>query len=140
MKETPKLIVGEINSDSRGTIFSNNSWDISKIKRVYKIKNINNKFVRGWKGHNIENRWFLCSKGNIKIFVVKISDLNRSSTESKIEEFDLTDNNMNTLFVPSGYATAIKQNLDDSELIAFSDYFLGESNDENLRFEYKNYK
>ena len=140
MKKAPKLIVGEINSDSRGTIFSNNSWDISKIKRVYKIKNINNKFVRGWKGHKIENRWFLCSKGNIKIFVVKISDLNRSSTESKIEEFDLTDNNMNTLFVPSGYATAIKQNIDDSEVIAFSDYFLGESNDENLRFEYKNYK
>ena len=46
----------------------------------------------------------------------------------------------NQIFVPKGFATLIKQNQDKSRVVAMSDYSLGESNDENLRWDSKFFK
>ena len=129
----PKLMAGNIHSDDRGKIFHINNFDLTPIKRMYAIENINTTHYRGWKGHLIENRWFYCQIGEIEVQVVSVECFQKK--EPKIETFNLTEKNLNVLFVPKGFATLIKQNKNKSRIIAMSDYLLGASNDENLRWE-----
>ena len=128
----PIIIEGHIFSDARGKLFYNNNFDISPIKRMYVIENINPNQLRGWKGHMIENRWFYCQTGEIEIQTVSLKCFEKKNP--KIEKFNLSDENLNILFVPKGFATIIKQNQNKSRVVAMSDYFLGESNDENLKW------
>ena len=123
---------GDKSIDERGILFHNNGFDLSPIRRSYIIENKNLNYVRGWKGHNIENRWFTCVKGKIRIYLTSIENL-----ENRIEKyqyFELNEDKMDVLFVPSGHATLIKQITANSIIMAFSDWLLGESNDENLRW------
>tara|TARA_Y100001958_G_scaffold159984_1_gene164897 strand:+ start:17756 stop:18169 length:414 start_codon:yes stop_codon:yes gene_type:complete len=128
----PIIIEGNIFSDARGKLLYNNNFDISPIKRMYVIENTNPNQLRGWKGHIIENRWFYCQTGEIEIQTVSLKCFEKKNP--KIEKFNLTDENLNILFVPKGFATLIKQNQNKSRVVAMSDYFLGESNDENLKW------
>ena len=126
-------MAGNIHSDDRGKIFHINNFDLTPIKRMYAIENNNTTQYRGWKGHLVENRWFYCQIGEIKVQVVSVECFKKK--EPKIETFNLTEENLNILFVPKGFATLIKQNKNKSRVVAMSDYLLGESNDENLRWE-----
>lgn len=130
-----KLIKGGKNQDARGQIFHVNDFDVSLVKRIYIIENKTIFQNRGWKGHKIENRWFFCSKGSIEIRVASINSL---ETKKNIygEKFILGENNLDILFVPKGFATLIRQVQSESRIVAMSDYFLGVSNDEDLRWEH----
>lgn len=127
-----KLIKGCESSDERGILLHNNKFDLSTVRRTYIIENKNLDYLRGWKGHNIENRWFICVKGVIKIFVATIYDLQNQNENYKV--FELNENKMNVLHVPPGNATLIKQLNSNSRIMAFSDWLIGESDDENLRW------
>ena len=131
--EMVQLIKGSKFIDNRGLLLFNNNFDLISIRRSYIIENLHLKIRRGWKGHLVEKRWFLCTKGSITIFVAKIDDLN--SGISRNLSFKLDDSEMSILYVPEGNATLIKQELDQSRIMVFSDYILGESNDEDLRWE-----
>lgn len=126
------LIKGDKSRDDRGTLFHNNQFDFSPIRRSYIIENSNLNYFRGWKGHNIENRWFICVKGSIEVYVATIDNLENKNEEYR--HFKLNEDKMDVLFVPSGHATLIKQITVNSRIMAFSDWPLGESNDENWRF------
>ena len=128
------LIKGDSNIDNRGEIFHINNFDLSLVKRIYIIENKSTSQNRGWKGHEIENRWFFCSKGSIQIKVVTIDSFT-AKKNINIETFTLTENNLNVLFVPKGHATLIKQVQSKSRIVAMSDYLLGGCNDENLRWQ-----
>jgi len=132
MNNEPKIIQGKKNSDQRGKIFHVNDFDLSPVKRIYVIENKNIFINRGWKGHMIESRWFFCSKGSIEIQVVPINSF--SERINKIVKFNLSEEELNILFVPNGYATLVKQIKDKSRLVAMSDYLIGVSNDEDLRW------
>jgi len=129
----PTIISGNIHKDHRGKIFHVNNFDLSPIKRIYIIENKDLTINRGWKGHLVENRWFYCSAGEIKIQVVPISNFDIQFPT--IEVFNLSDKNLNILFVPKGFATLIKQSKKESRITAMSDYLLGKSNDDNLRWK-----
>ena len=129
----PTIISGSIHKDNRGKVFHVNNFDLTPIKRIYIIENKDLNINRGWKGHLVENRWFYCSKGEIEIQVVSINNLSIKSPA--IEFFKLSDKNLNILFVPKGFATLIKQSTKASRITAMSDYLLGESNDEDLRWK-----
>lgn len=128
------LIIGDCNSDNRGKIFHINNFDLSLVKRIYIIENKKTTQNRGWNGHEIENRWFFCSKGSIQIKVVKINSFTNKKNNN-IEIFTLNDNNFNVLFVPKGHATLIKQVQSKSRIVAMSDYLLGGSSEDNLRWQ-----
>lgn len=131
-QKIPTLIKGNISRDSRGEIFHVNDFDLTQIKRIYIIENKDSNFYRGWKGHLVEKRWFLCTKGAIKIYLAKINELDNKINNAI--SFHLHQDEIDILFVPPGYATIIKQIKPNSRIMAFSDYYLGESNDENLRW------
>lgn len=131
-KSIPLLIEGGKSNDDRGILFYNNDFDLSLIRRIYVIENKNTNYFRGWKGHKIENRWFTCVKGKIRVYLASIENL--ENRIKKYQYFELNEDEMDVLYVPAGHATLIKQITANSRIMAFSDWLIGESNDENLRW------
>ena len=111
---------------------------MSRVKRMYSIENINSNYIRGWKGHKIETRWFFATKGVIIINTILISDLEKSNSTPIINTFKLNENNLNILEVPPGFATSIKQYSNGDKICVFADYKIGMSGDEGLRWDLKN--
>ena len=131
----PMIIKGDLFKDKRGKLFSCNQFDMTRVKRMYSIENINSDYVRGWKGHKIETRWFFATKGSIIINTISISDLEDPDSFSVINTFKLNDNNLDVLKVPPGFATSIKQYSNGDRICVFADYELGLSGDEGLRWD-----
>ena len=131
----PKIIKGDLFKDNRGKLFSCNRFDMSLVKRMYLIENINSNYIRGWKGHKIETRWFFATKGSIIINTILISDLEDSNSFPVINTFKLNDGNLDVLEVPPGFATSIKQYSNGDKICVFADYELDSSGDEDLRWD-----
>lgn len=127
----PYIINGAISKDERGAIRHNNSFDLSVIKRIYIIQNRDTEFVRGWKAHTIEKRWFAALSGSFTINIVKIDDWEQPSPFLQQQAFHLSADALDVLYCPAGYATAIQANTEGAQLLAMSDYFLGATNDEH---------
>ena len=62
---TPSLISGVNHKDERGILNFNNDFDMSLVKRMYLIENVDTLFKRRWQGHKIEQRWFSATIGKI---------------------------------------------------------------------------
>jgi len=133
-KNNAKILLkkGSESSDERGIILHNNTFDFSPIRRSYIIENKDLNCLRGWKGHRIENRWFICVKGIIRVYITSIIDLQHKNKSYKY--FELNEKEMDVLFVPAGHATLIKQITANSRIMAFSDWLIGKSDDEDLRW------
>ncbi|MBQ0909628.1 WxcM-like domain-containing protein [Flavobacterium sp. F-328] len=130
MKVLPQLIKGNSNADDRGVLHFNNDFNAFGVKRIYTIQNRDTKFVRGWQGHKIEQRWFSAIQGSFKIFLIAIDDWNAPSTNLIQHEFILDAQKMDVLHVPSGYVSSIQSLEKSSKLLLMSDYLLGDINDE----------
>lgn len=127
MKAT--ITTGGNHSDERGILTFNNSFDASQVKRIYTVQNCSTHFVRGWQGHTIEQRWFSCTNGRLRIQCVKLDDFENPSKDLPIEEFVLSSDDLDILHVPAGYITAIQTLTDNTKLLSMSDYGLGEVDD-----------
>ncbi|KPH13678.1 WxcM-like domain-containing protein [Chryseobacterium sp. ERMR1:04] len=130
----PRIIEGGKYSDERGNLFFNNNFDASEIKRIYFIENKDIDFIRGWTGHQIEQRWFSAVQGSFIIRLLKIDNWDNPNKEVEILEFELKSQQLNVLHIPKGFATAVQAKDDGSKLMVMADYSLGEVKDE-YRFE-----
>ncbi len=128
------LINGGVFKDARGEIRFNNDFDLSPVKRMYFVSNSETKPGRGWQGHRIEQRWFICSKGRFTIHLIDISEYENPPRDLKTEVFEINDIQPDVLHVPDGYLSFVFSNSPDSLLIALSDYRIGEISDE-VRFD-----
>ena len=99
----PKLIKGNSHNDSRGTIFFNNNFDASDVKRIYLIENHSTNFVRGWQGHKIEQRWFTVLSGSFKIELIAIDNWSSPSKDLDILTFVIGEKKLDILHVPKGF-------------------------------------
>lgn len=133
-KSFPHIIKGELFKDNRGKLFSCNKFDMTSIKRMYSIENFDSDYIRGWKGHKIETRWFFASKGSIILNTTSISDLENSHSLPVVKTFKLNQDSLDVLVVPPGFATSIKQYSNGDRINVFSDYKIGVSGDEDLRW------
>ena len=124
------LITGCKHKDHRGTITYNNDFDASIVKRIYTIENHSTDFVRGWQGHQIEQRWFACMSGRFEIRLIKVDDFENPSKDLAQDIYELTTDRLDFLHVPAGYITAIQALEENSKLLVLADYGLGEVQDE----------
>jgi len=129
-----KIIKGDCHSDSRGTLFFNNDFDASAIKRFYIIENQNAYFIRAWQGHQIEQRWFSAVQGSFKIRLIAVDNWEFPSKDLKAVEYILKSEKQDILHVPKGFVSSIQSLEEGSKLLVLSDYLMGEINDE-YRFE-----
>ena len=124
------ILEGNKHEDDRGIITYNNEFDISKIKRIYTIENHSTDFVRGWQGHKIEQRWFASMKGKFEISVIEIDNFENPSKNLTIHKYELNDQALTYLHIPSGCITAIRAMEENNKLLVLADYNLGEVKDE----------
>ena len=127
------MIKGSSHSDERGVLTFNNGFDAAAVKRIYTIENQNTEFVRGWQGHQVEQRWFACMTGRMEIRVIVLDRVEKPSAGLKQEIFVLNSNTLDFLHVPAGCITAITALDPQSKLLVMSDYAVGEIGDE-LRY------
>jgi len=126
----PEIIKGDKHTDHRGSLYVNNAFDTSQIKRMYIIENANTASIRAWQGHRIEQRWFAAIAGTFKIQLIQIDDWEKPSKNLRAEPFILQSSHLNILSVPAGYVSSIQSLEEDSRLLVMADTFWKEMNDE----------
>jgi dTDP-4-dehydrorhamnose 3,5-epimerase-like enzyme len=126
----PEIFEGGKYSDERGTLIFNNNFNASEIKRMYCIENRDTKFIRGWTGHKIEQRWFSALKGSFVISLIKIDNWDYPLKSLNVLKFNIDSDNLNILYVPGGYASAIQAKKENSKLLVMADYSLEEIQDD----------
>ena len=124
------LIKGSSFTDLRGTLYYNNTFDSSAVKRIYIIENSSTKIFRGWQGHKIEQRWFSAVQGSFRIKLIKIDDWNTPSKSLVYQEIKLEAKTLDILHIPQGYVTSIQSIKNNSKLLVMADYAIGEIEDE----------
>lgn len=134
-----ELIIGNRYADARGQLFYNNDFDASQVKRIYIIENNATNFVRGWQGHQIEQRWFSAVKGKFKIELIQIDNWKQPSMDLKVYSFVIHSDKLDIIHVPQGYVSSIQSLEKDSKLLVMADYLLGEIKDE-FRYEIDYFK
>lgn len=135
----PRIINGGSNSDTRGTVRFNNSFDATAIKRIYLIENNETIFVRGWQGHRIEQRWFLVLQGSFKIELIAIDNWENPSKRLKSLSYTINEETLDVLHVPQGYVSCIQALKEGAKLLVMTDYLLGTIQDE-YRFDIDYFK
>ena len=132
--ELPKIIKGNSFTDIRGTIYFNNSFDTSEIKRMYIIQNSSVNVIRGWQGHKVEQRWFSAVQGEFEIHLIEVDNWETPSKDLQSIKYNLNSDKMNVLHVPPGFVSSIRSKEPASKLLAMSNYGIEEINDD-YRFE-----
>lgn len=135
----PKIIKGNSFNDERGNIIFNNEFNATAVKRIYFIENHSLGFIRGWQGHQIEQRWFMSVKGSFEIKAIKIDNWEHPSKDLKVLNYQINSENSEVLHIPSGYITSIQALEEGSKLMSMSDYRMGELQDE-YRFDIQYFK
>lgn len=130
----PITIEGKVHTDFRGSLYFNNEFDASPVKRVYFIQNKDTETVRAWQGHRIEQRWFSAVQGSFEIKLIEVDDWENPSKNVAVHSFLLRANQLDVLHIPQGYISSIQALDSDSKLLVMADYLLGEIKDE-YRFD-----
>ena len=126
----PSILKGKSFLDHRGQLRYNNDFDLTPIKRMYLLKNKDLSVERAWQGHQIEQRWFSVVSGTFQVILV-VPDHWEVPTQIKERyTFTLESETLDILHIPSGFLSHIKSLSEDADLLVFSDYKLGEINDE----------
>ncbi|MGG5508122.1 MULTISPECIES: WxcM-like domain-containing protein [unclassified Myroides] len=133
------LLLGEKYQDIRGKLTYNNEFNATVIKRIYTIENISIDFIRGWQGHQVEQRWFAAMTGSFEISVIKIDNFGNPSDSLAVVKYVLTADELTYLHVEKGHVTAIQALEKDSKLLVLADYSLGEIQDE-IRYSIEYFK
>lgn len=126
------FIAGGIAKDYRGQIKFVNDFDMSLVKRFYIIKNSDTELVRGWRAHQIEQRWFYVLSGSFSVDIVRIDNWENPSLDLAVEKKIISSIDLQILHVPSGYGTAFRALEPNSELLVYADYGIeNASNDDH---------
>ncbi|MEG0187636.1 WxcM-like domain-containing protein [Algoriella sp.] len=133
------LIKGNKFVDERGKLFYNNDFNLSETKRMYILENQDISIIRAWQAHKIEKRWFVAVDGQFEIKLVKIDNFENPSENLKVEKFVLSAETMDCLYIQPGYGTSIQALSDNAKLAVFSNYLLGEINDD-YKFDSQKWK
>lgn len=131
----PQLIKGGIHSDQRGQLSFVNDMKFAVIERFYIISNSAKHPLRAWQGHKIDNKYFYCLQGVIKVHYVKIDNWESPSKDLKVESVVLSATESNVLHIPEGYANAIESLEVGSKLMSFSTLPLTRISEDDVRFD-----
>lgn len=128
------IITGGIHHDARGSIEFVNEFDMSPVKRFYIIKHNDTETSRGWRAHQIEQRWFYVLNGTFQVQLVKIDKWDSPSRDLTIQKQILSESTKQVLHIPAGYATCLKALSEDSRLLVFADFGIENASNDNYLF------
>lgn len=128
------MIKGGIHADQRGQISFVNDMKFDVIERFYIISNSVENPIRAWQGHKIDNKFFYCIQGTVKVHYVKVDNWESPSKGLKVESLILSDSESSVLHIPEGYANAIESLEEGSKLISFSTLPLSQTSEDDARY------
>ena len=130
----PRLIKGKVHSDERGQISFVNDFKFDFIERFYIICNSDAQPLRAWQGHKIDNKFFYCIQGKVRVHFVKINNWESPSKDLNVQSVALNAAESNILHIPEGYANAIESLEKNSKLISFSTLPLTNVSEDEVRY------
>jgi dTDP-4-dehydrorhamnose 3,5-epimerase len=134
-QKKPEILKGNSFSDERGELLFNNDFDMLPIKRFYIIRHTDKKVIRAWQGHQIEHKFFKCINGSFVVVWKKIDDFTNPNDANQPKFAILQKKENNILSIPPGYVNGLKALEDNSEILVFSNFYLGEVSDDSFRFD-----
>lgn len=132
--EEPNVITGGQFKDNRGRLSFVNDFDMTQVRRFYMIEHDNVEFIRGWRAHKTEQRWFYVSQGCFKIKLVKIDHWIEPNIALDQLEFILNEINSQILHIPKGYASSLQALEENSKLIVFADFGIDNAQNDDYLF------
>lgn len=135
MNKSKRLIQGDTYIDDRGKLDYFNDFDMSPIKRVYFTTHFNLDVVRAWQGHIIESRWFICVTGSFKVKLIKIDNWEAPSNQLPVENYVLSSEKKQVLYIPNGYVNGFRALKTESKLMIMSNYNFNEIKNDQIRFD-----
>ncbi len=132
--KSPRIIEGGIHTDHRGQISFVNRMVFEAIVRFYIISNSEEQSLRAWQGHKLDNKYFYCVQGAIRVHFVKVDNWESPSKDLPVESVLLSANESKVLHIPEGYANAIESLEVGSKLISFSTLPLERTAEDDVRF------
>ena len=131
----PFIINGDLSADDRGELMFVNQFNMELVKRFYVVSNHKQGFIRAWHAHKFESKYVFIVNGTALISTVLIDDWNNPSSDLAIDKFVLTAKKPSILYIPNGYANGFKTLSSDTKIIFFSTSTLGDSIDDDYRFD-----
>ena len=131
----PFIIDGDLSVDDRGELMFVNKFDMESVKRFYVVSNHKQGFIRAWHAHKFESKYVFVVDGTALISTVQIDNWNNPSSNLAIDKFVLTAKKPSILYIPNGYANGFKTLSSDTKIIFFSTSTLGDSIDDDYRFD-----
>ena len=131
----PFIINGDLSADDRGELMFVNQFNMELVKRFYVVSNHKQGFIRAWHAHKFESKYVFIVNGTALISTVQIDDWNNPSSDLAIDKFVLTAKKPSILYIPNGYANGFKTLSTDTKIIFFSTSTLGDSIDDDYRFD-----
>lgn len=125
---------GGRHADERGTIFFFNDFDMTEVKRFYRINHPHTSVVRGWRGHKIEQRWFHVCVGIFEIKIVEIDNWDSPNPDVQSTAIILSAEQDEVLYIAKGYATSFKALTPNSEMIVFADFSIEHAKNDDYIF------
>lgn len=132
---TIELITGGSFTDARGKLQFFNDFDMSPVKRFYRIDHPDETVVRAWQGHQFEQKWFYVIKGSFLVAIVQPEKWDQPSGKEVVQTFTLAASKQQILHIPGGYVNGFKALEPDAAVIIFSNFNTQESEKDNYRFE-----
>lgn len=140
MAQKPSLIAGGKHSDERGTLTFLNDFNLQWVKRMYFVENANTDLLRGWRGHQIEQRWFYAVAGQFIIRLVEIDNWANPNPALDQLSYQLTVAANAVLHVPPGYASSIQALTQDAKLLVLGDYELEHAKNDDYLYSVDYFK
>lgn len=134
MSDRPRMIDGGLYLDDGGSLAYFNEFAFSTVERFYIIRPDRPGGVRGWTGHQREQKWFTSVDGMIAVAVVRPADWQSPDAHTPVVQFILSAAKPQILMVPPGHATAIIGISPRSALMVFSTGTIEEAPSDNYRF------
>lgn len=133
-RDSPQLLTGQNFLDERGSVYHYGDTTLDSIKRIYFISPSPSAGFRGWHGHRFESKTFRCIRGSFQVSSVKVLDWD-SPRGGEVFKFNLSANAGELLMVPQGFANGILSLEVGSVLMVMSNKTLGESLEDDIRFD-----
>ena len=135
----PKIIQGGNFVDDRGRIKFANDFDMTDVKRFYTVSNHTRGFIRAWHYHKKEAKYVVCTRGSMKVAIVKPFEIDYvppSGCREEIHIHYLSEGDGKVFYVPAGYANGFQSLTDDAELTFYSTSTVEESKGDDIRYDW----
>lgn len=132
MKELIR-VPGNMFIDDRGEVSFINELP-KAFKRMYKVRNHEQGFIRAFHGHMFEEKWLCVTRGAVLLCVMDMET--STGLLEPVDRVVLSEKKPELVGIPAGCANGFKTLTDDTEVIFFSDKTLEESKQDDIRFQW----